>query len=331
MNPPGPWGCRTATVEGGPRGRCLLPAHAAEAVPQTLSGASQVPSAHPTLHGPSKGWRLACRRAGRNERRRCQEIPHIPGSLVPGPARRVQLGTSRTRGGPTPALGRWGTTDRTVQLEKRKSWGGQHPKTGKERVGGGQGAWREERRLETMTAGEGSALGLGSPPPTPPARSRAQLRGFPGRERFGSLAPINSHELVHPASSALAEAPDRAEGWGASCDTPPRDPAARGGALPHPAGGARAGTHSPLPACPRYETGFQMGGSLRANLGRHGYRFAFAGKPTSASCPDCLRAHSARESFGVPAAPPSRRGPESPPFGPRRRGGKFVRPELGDR
>lgn len=186
MNPPGPWGCRTATVEGGPRGRCLLPAHAAEAVPQTLSGASQVPSAHPTLHGPSKGWRLACRRAGRNERRRCQEIPHIPGSLAPGPTRRVQLGTSRTRGGPTLALGRWGNhrPHRAVGEEKKLGRGAtpqdQKGKSGR-RAGGLEG--RAQAGDHDSRGGVSSRPGVPTPHPASPQPSPAPRLPWPGEVR----------------------------------------------------------------------------------------------------------------------------------------------------
>lgn len=202
------------------------------------------------------------------------------------PGGEFSWGPGRNRGGRTRALADGAATDHTVQLEKRKSWGGRHPKTGQERVGGGQGTWREERQAGDHDSGGGVSSRPGVPAPQPPARSQAQLRGFPGPEGFGSLAPINSHELVHPVSSAVAEAPDWAEGWGASCDNPSKGSSGvgRSSAPPRRRCGGSAPTIHSLRA-PGYQIGFQMGGSARANLGRRGYRFPFAGKTTPSPPP----------------------------------------------
>lgn len=287
MNPPRPSGCRTATLEGGPRGRCLLLHMQLQLYPKPSRELRRAPllcmATTPLSTDPLRGGDWP---AGRKETRRYRN-PRIPGSLAPGPARRgVQLGTrpESRRSDPRPC--RWGGHRPHRAVGEEKSWGGRHPKTGQERVGGGQGTWREERQAGDHDSGGGVSSRPGVPAPQPPARSQAQLRGFPGPEGFGSLAPINSHELVHPVSSAVAEAPDWAEGWGASCDNPSKGSSGvgRSSAPPRRRCGGSAPTIHSLRA-PGYQIGFQMGGSARANLGRRGYRFPFAGKTTPSPPP----------------------------------------------
>lgn len=187
MNPPRPSGCRTATLEGGPRGRCLLPAHAAAAVPETLWRASKGPSAlhgdHPTLHGPSKGWRLACGAEGDTQIRGIPASPAVWPQVQRGGE--FSWGPGRNRGGRTRALADGAATDHTVQLEKRKSWGGDTPRPDRKEWEEGRRLGGKSGRLETMTAGEGSALGLGSPPPNPQPAAKPSFAASLARRGSG--------------------------------------------------------------------------------------------------------------------------------------------------
>lgn len=187
MNPPRPSGCRTATLEGGPRGRCLLPAHAAAAVPETLWRASKGPSAlhgdHPTLHGPSKGWRLACGAEGDTQ---IQESPHPrqsgPRSSQEGSSAGDPAGIAAVGPAPLP-MGRPQTTP--CSWRREKVGGGDTPRPDRKEWEEGRGLGGKSGRLETMTAGEGSALGLGSPPPNPQPAAKPSFAASLARRGSG--------------------------------------------------------------------------------------------------------------------------------------------------
>lgn len=224
-------------------------------------------------------------------------------------------------------------TGHTVQFGKRKSWGGgatprdQRGKSGS--TAGGCGG--KSDRMGTTRTGEGAESGPG----VAPACSQAWLPGFPGRERSGHKRLLIAASRVLPGSSAAAGRARRPN-WrnGGSWNTSSKGSgcAGRSAAPQRRLGEGEAPRVHSLSAL-HYRMGFQLeGGSLRANLGRRGSHRALAGKTTpSLPAQPALRSHSAQQSFGVPAAPPSPRGPESWPIGPRRRRGKFVRPGLGDR
>lgn len=187
MNPPRPSGCRTATLEGGPRGRCLLLHMQLQLYPKPSRELRRAPllcmATTPLSTDPLRGGDWP---AGRKETRRYRN-PRIPGSLAPGPARRgVQLGTrpESRRSDPRPC--RWGghRPHRAVGEEK-KLGGGDTPRPDRKEWEEGRGLGGKSGRLETMTAGEGSALGLGSPPPNPQPAAKPSFAASLARRGSG--------------------------------------------------------------------------------------------------------------------------------------------------
>lgn len=195
----------------------------------------------------------------------------------------------------------------------------------------GRGGVEGRDRVEMIRARKGTSSGPGVPPHPAAKPSFAASRAWKGSGHRRLLIAANR---VLPAGSAAAGRARRTEG-GLSCNTPSKGSRGAGRSAASPILAARRlGAYSPLPARPPLRDGVPgWGGSPGANLGRRGYHHALAVKTTPSPLPvqPALRSHSAQESFGVPEAPPGPRGPESRAFGPWRRGGKFVRPALGDR
>ena len=191
--------------------------------------------------------------------------------------------------------------------------------------------------MGTLRAGKGASSGPGVPPHPSAKPSFAAPRAWKGSGHRSLLIAANR---VLPAGSASTGRARRTECVcvaGGSCNTPSRAPEAQGAALlPHPA--CAEARRPPSTPCPfsTLRWGSRLGGAVPGpTWGAPATTTHSQARPLRPPLPVpaqlALRSHSAQESFGVPEAPPSPRGPESRAFGPRRRGGKFVRPAPGDR